>query len=235
MSSKQIVAEALAKLVKDGEIIGIGSGSTVELALVEIGKRVAAENLSVRALATSVRSAQLASEAGVHVLSPFGDIQPDWAFDGADEVDTEFNMIKGRGAAMLREKIVARKSNRLVIIVTEEKLVDRLGSKFAVPVEVLPEAVNLVERELKSLGSVETVLRSGDAKYGPTTTDYGNVILDARFQSIEPSLETEIKSITGVVESGLFCGFNPELIVAASNGVWSHIKTDSGVKKEPLS
>lgn len=218
---KQLVAGVLAQRVQDGEVIGFGSGSTTEIAIAKIAERVAKESLNLACLATSLRTAQVASSAGIRVLSGAGVHSLDWCFDGADEVDPQFNMIKGRGAAMLSEKIVARKSKDIVILVSEDKLVEKLGEHFAVPVEVIPEAVGIVEHALATLGARATELREAEKKYGPVVTEHGNLIIDAKFEDISDNLEQAINSITGVVENGLFINFQPEVILARGSEVFS--------------
>lgn len=217
--SKQAVAEALASFVKDGQVIGLGSGSTVELALEAIGKRVKVEGLKIVGVPTSIRTARIASQMGVNVLSPFADVEIDWAFDGADEVDPELNLIKGRGAAMLPEKIVAKRSKKFVVIVSEDKIVKSLGEKFAVPIEVIPEAATLVEKELRAFNPEKISIREGEGKFGPTVTENGNIIIDVKFKNIPLSYEKDLKALTGVVETGLFIGMKPEVIVAGSAGL----------------
>lgn len=232
--SKQAVAKALAGFVKDKQVIGLGSGSTVELALEAIGKRVKAEGLKIVGVPTSIRTSRIASQMGVSVLSPFADVEIDWAFDGADEVDSELNLIKGRGAAMLPEKIVAKRSKRFVVIVSEDKIVKKLGEKFAVPIEVIPEAATLVEKELKAFNPEKFSIREGEAKFGPTITENGNIIIDAKFSSIPNSLEKELKTLTGVVETGLFIGMKPEVIVASASGLKILKMGSSGIEENLL-
>lgn len=221
---KKNVAEALAQRVLDGEVLGIGSGSTVELAVIEIGRRIKDEGIKVYGVPTSHQIAMIASEVGISVLSPLSAVQIDWAFDGADEVDDRHNLIKGRGAAMLNEKIVARISKKLVIIVTEDKLVKSLGEKFPVPVEVIPGSWHFVSKELSALGANKVKLRMASEKYGPIITENGNFVLDAHFANIAEDLERQIKTLTGVVESGLFLNFSPEVLVAGIDRVYSFQK-----------
>jgi len=232
---KALVAKALADRVRDGEVIGIGSGSTVEMAVDQIAQRIAKEGISVSGIPTSLRTASHASEAGIQMLSPCTDTPITWAFDGADEVDDDFNMIKGRGAAMLNEKIIARRAKNLVIIVSEDKLVERLGSVHPIPVECIPEARYLVQRGLVDLGATEVVVRAASNKYGPVITEHNNVILDARFDSIPPELDQQIQSLTGVVETGLFLGFGQELLVATEKDVSSQRLVNGERKSEILS
>ena len=237
---KDLVAIALAARVKDGELIGLGSGSTAELALEQIGARIKKENLHIRGVATSHRTSFLAAEQGIEVISPLCEVSIDWAFDGADEVDPQFRMIKGGGGAMLSEKIVAKRAGELVILVTEEKLVERLGSRFAVPVEAIPSALVLVKEGLLGLGAKEVRVREAVNKYGPVISEHGNLIVDARFDSISAELDAEICSICGVVDSGLFLDLNPELLIAVSGkdgnpAVFSRRLIDGALREREIS
>ena len=120
---------------------------------------------------------------------------------------------------MLPEKIVAKRAKHFVVIVTEEKIVKNLGEKFAVPIEIIPEALSLVKSELKAFNPEKITLRTSDAKYGPTITENGNLILDVKFSNIPNTYEKDLKAITGVVETGLFIGLKPEVIVAKASGI----------------
>jgi len=231
---KEVVAKVLAKRVKDGEVIGIGSGSTVELAVKELAARIKNEKLQVHGIPTSQRTALLCAEAGICVLSPVATHHISWAFDGADELDPALNMIKGGGGAMLNEKIVAKKADLFVVIISEDKLVEKLGSKFAVPVETIPEAMEMVRAGLEALGAKTVELRNAERKYGPVTTEHANVILDARFEEIGPDLEKEINCLTGVVDNGLFMGMYPEVLIAKTDGVWKRIFDGTAVTEEKL-
>ena len=228
---KALVARALASRVKDGDVIGIGSGTTVEMAVDQIGQRIARDGISVAGVPTSYRIALKAEEAGIKVFSEISALKLDWAFDGADEVDPAFNMIKGRGGAMLSEKIVAMRAKDLVIIVTDEKLVDNLGTNFPVPVEVVPHAVHIAREGLEKLGASSVELREATNKYGPVVTEHNNLILDAKFSNISPELEKDINSLTGVVENGLFIDCTRELLIAREDGVWSR-KLNNGKQEE---
>jgi ribose 5-phosphate isomerase A len=198
--------------VEDGQVIGVGSGSTAAIAIQKIAERVKSEGLRVTAICTSaeVTLACAALDLPVGTLLQYC---PDWSFDGADEVDGERNMIKGRGGAMFLEKIVMQASPRNYILVDQSKLVARLGEKFAIPVEVLPMALRVVERELARLGTTEQALRLAVKKDGPEITEHGNLILDVRFPQIGKSLERDLAAIPGVIESGLFMGRDIEVMV----------------------
>ena len=228
---KTLVARALASRVKSGEIIGLGSGSTVELAIDQIGQRIAREGLQIFGVPTSYRIALIAAERGIQVLSSITCTELSWAFDGADEVDGQLNIIKGRGAAMLNEKILARRTKNLVIIVSDDKLVEKLGNRHPIPIEVVPEATYLVQKGLEGLGAREVKMRPSSEKYGPLVTEHNHLILDAWFDDIKPELEQQIKSLTGVVESGLFINTGgtlvSELLVARKDAVFS-VKLQKG-------
>jgi ribose 5-phosphate isomerase A len=210
--AKEELGRQIARKVEDGQVIGVGSGSTAAIAIQKIAERVKSEGLRVTAICTSaeVTLACAALDLSVGSLLQYC---PDWAFDGADEVDGEHNLIKGRGGAMFLEKLVMQASPRNYILVDQSKLVKRLGEKFSIPVEVLPVALRVVERELARLGTTEQSLRIAVKKDGPEITEHGNVILDVRFPEVSKSLERDIAAIPGVIESGLFIGRDVEVLV----------------------
>jgi ribose 5-phosphate isomerase A len=216
LNGKQKVAQEIAAKVKDGDILGVGSGSTSYLALVAIAERIKAEKLNVKAITTSIEISMFCSKLGVPQTSLF-EHRPDWLFDGADEVDPDKNLIKGRGGAMFKEKLLMSSSPVNYIIVDESKMVNKLNTKFPVPIEVFPQALLHVEKELKQLGASSIVLRPAKGKDGSIITENNNLILDCHFDEVNNSLEKDIKSITGVIESGLFIGYNPEILMAANN------------------
>lgn len=210
---KTAVARKLAGEVKDGQVIGVGSGSTSFLALQEIAKVVKEKKFSCGFTPSSREIHMTCLALGLQVSSLL-DARPDWYFDGADEVDRDGNLIKGRGGAMTREKMVMVASPKTFILVDNSKFVDKLGQKFAVPVEVNQESANYVEEQLLKLGAAETMVRPAKGKDGAIVTESGHFILDAKFNDIGPSLEKDIKSITGVIESGLFWGYKPEILTS---------------------
>lgn len=211
--SKEKVAEQIANKVKDGDTIGVGSGSTSYLALLAIAQKIKTEALSVSAIPTSIEIALTCISLGIPVVS-LQENRPDWYFDGADEVDPNNHLIKGRGGAMFKEKLIMSASSRNYIIIDKSKLVEKLGAKFPVPVEVFPSALMAVEAELKKLGATEILLRPAQGKDGPIISENGNLILDVRFDQIDKDMETKIKCITGVIESGLFQNLKAEIIIA---------------------
>ncbi len=208
---KEKVAEKIAERVKNGDVIGVGSGSTSYLALLAISKKVKEQNLNVLAIPTSHEVSLICSILGLHT-STLLNARPDWSFDGADEVDPQKNLIKGRGGAMFAEKLVIKSSPENYILVDSSKFVSYLGEKFAAPIEVDPRAVNLVETELLKLGANEINLRLAKSKDGPVITEAGNLILDVRFNKITSEYEKEVKSIPGVIESGLFINYKVDIL-----------------------
>ncbi|HTA45417.1 MAG TPA: ribose 5-phosphate isomerase A [Bryobacteraceae bacterium] len=212
-SAKEELARHVADRVQNGQVIGVGSGSTAYVAIQAIAERVHRENLGISVVCTSPEVTLACAALDL----PIGSLlqrRPDWAFDGADEVDPDRNLIKGRGGAMFMEKVMMHAAPKNFILVDQSKLVPKLGAKFPIPVEVLPVAMRLAEFELQSLGATEIVMRLAVKKDGPVITENGNFILDVRFPEIHKSLECDIKSIPGVIESGLFWGKDIEVVVA---------------------
>jgi len=210
---KERVAQKIAAKIKDNEVIGVGSGSTVYLTLFAISERIKKENLHIQVIPTSLEISMTCIQLGIPQTTLL-DKRPDWTFDGADEVDSEHNLIKGRGGAMFKEKLLIRNSAKTYIIIDESKRVTRLGSKFPVPVEIFPMSLSYVDNEIRALGATDVNLRFAKGKDGPVISENGNFILDVYFDSIDNTMEKEIKSITGVIESGLFIGYNVEILVS---------------------
>jgi ribose 5-phosphate isomerase A len=213
-AAKEAAGRLIAQHVQDGDVLGVGSGSTAYLAVLAIAERVRREKLRISAVCTSPEVSLACAAHGIPVTSLF-QARPDWSFDGADEVDPAHNMIKGRGGAMYMEKVIMDASPKTYILVDRSKMVEKLGGGFPVPVEFLPVALHLVERELVRIGAVDITLRLAVKKDGPVITANGNFILDVKFAGIRPALEAEIKCITGVIESGLFMGRSVELVLPA--------------------
>ena len=210
------VARKVAEKVKDGDVIGFGSGSTSYLAAIEIANRIEKENIHILAIPTSYEMKALCQDLKIPTTSILAN-KPDWGFDGADKVNKHNWLIKGRGAAMLKEKLNMVNAGITYILVDKSKIVDEFNSEnsdnnLTIPIEVLPEAVNRVKEALEDLGAEETVLRKAEKKDGPVITESGNVILDTKFVEIYDGLEEDIKSIVGVIESGLFMDYSVEII-----------------------
>ncbi|MHA4896013.1 ribose 5-phosphate isomerase A [Pedobacter sp. PWIIR3] len=200
---KQLVADKIATKAKHGQVISAGSGSTSYLALLAIAARIKKEHLDVKFIPTSIEIAMTCTSLGLQ-LTTLMENKPDWLFDGADEVSPENYLIKGRGGAMFKEKLLMNSCDENYIIVDPTKVVKKLGSKFPVPIEVFPQSITYVEKQLQKLGVKNLSLRPAKGKDGPVISENGNLIFDAWFENIGPDLEIQIKSITGVIESGLF-------------------------------
>ena len=208
---KQKVADKIASMVKDGDIIGVGSGSTAYLALLKIADRIRTEQLHIHAIPTSQEIKMACAKLGIPLTSLL-EHKPNWTFDGADEIDPNHNMIKGRGGAMFKEKLLISSSPQTFIIADPSKMVSKLGSRFPVPVEIFPDALIHADQALRSLSPVDIKLRMAQGKDGPIITENGNLILDVWFNNIPDNLENAIKSITGVIESGLFMHYEVKII-----------------------
>ena len=212
---KQEVGRAAAAQVKSGSIVGLGTGSTTAFAIQFIGERLAAGEIKdVVGIPTSFQASVLAKKHGIPLTTLDEAPRIDIAIDGADEVDPQQNLIKGGGAAHTREKVVDGLAARFVVVVDSSKLVDKLGSTFALPVEVLPMAVAPVTRALAALGGTPE-LRMGVNKDGPVITDQGNMVLDVTMTGIDDpaGLEKTINNIPGVLENGLFVGLADEVLI----------------------
>lgn len=208
---KEKVAQRIASFVRDGDIIGVGSGSTSYLALLAIAGRVKTEGLHVKAIPTSQEITFACAQLDLPITS-LTEHQPDWTFDGADEIDPHLSLIKGRGGAMFKEKLLINSSPRSYIVADSSKRVSRLGMNFPVPVEVFPGALTYVCHALQELSPADIQLRMAGGKDGPVITENGNLILDVWFDAIPDTTETALKSITGVIESGLFIGYDVTVI-----------------------
>jgi ribose 5-phosphate isomerase A len=205
------VARRVALRAADGDVIGIGSGSTAYLTLWAVGTRARDEGLHVRVIPTSYETEVAAGNLGLP-LGRLGQATPAWSVDGADEVDPAGRLLKGRGGALFREKLLWSTSARMILVIDPSKRVTRLGTRFPMPIEVHPNAVEIVVARLDALGCRQATLRSADGKDGPVITEAGFVLLDAHFDEIPPGLHAQVKSIPGVLETGLFEGYEYEIV-----------------------
>jgi ribose 5-phosphate isomerase A len=215
-TEKAAAARKSIEYVKDGMVVGLGTGSTATFAIHFLGEQVR-DGLKIRGIPTSRASAELAQSLGIPLTS-FDEVDhTDVTIDGADEVAPGLALIKGGGGALLHEKIVAAASHRLVIVADEHKVVQHLG-RFPLPVEVIPFAAGSVRRQLETLGA-NPVLRLGHDG-SPFITDEGNYIFDCHYGEIldPPALAQTLKSITGLVEHGLFLGLASVAVVAGPTG-----------------
>ncbi|MFM7087131.1 MAG: ribose-5-phosphate isomerase RpiA [Cyanobium sp.] len=213
---KQAVAVAAVEQIRDGMVLGLGSGSTAALMIRELGARLQRGELrDIVGVTTSFQGEVLAAELGIPLQSLNAVDRIDLAIDGADEVDPSFQLIKGGGACHVQEKLVAVRAARFVVVVDATKLVDTLNLGFLLPVEVLPGAWRQVQAQLAEMGGVAQ-LRMAVRKAGPVVTDQGNLVLDATFNGgiTDPRrLEKEINNLPGVLENGLFVDITDQVLV----------------------
>ena len=213
---KQIVADAAIKEVKSGMILGLGSGSTAALMIKSLADEIRSGKLqNIKGVATSFQSEVLALELDIPLIDLSSVSQIDLAIDGADEVDPGFQLIKGGGACHVREKLVASKADKLLIVVDETKLVQNLNLSFPLPVEVLPNSWKQVKDVISEMNGSSN-LRMATKKAGPVVTDQGNLILDVLFNDgikNPKDIEININNIPGVLENGLFVDLTDKVLV----------------------
>ena len=214
---KKMAAAAAVEYVQDGQVVGLGTGSTFRYVVDKLAERVKA-GLRIRGVPTSLETARLAMHAGIPLLADDGEWAIDLALDGADQVDPRLNLIKGGGGALLKEKIVASSAARFVVVVDETKQVPVLGGSFPLPVEVVHFGWGTVARRLEKLGCRVTPRMKGESLF---ITEAGHLILDLWFQKIEDParLERELEMTPGVVCSGLFVGRADLAVVATQQGI----------------
>ena len=220
-AAKKNAAYAAVQHVKDGFIVGLGSGSTAAYAIEALGERIKRERLSVLAVPSSYQAFLLAAQHGIAVTTLEEHSVLNVSVDGADQIDPKLDLIKGMGAALAREKIVASASKMNIIIADESKKTQMLGEKGqVVPIEVLPFAISMVKSRIEAVGGKPS-LREGKGKVGPVITDNGNVIMDADFGAISNAseLEVKLKMIPGVVETGLFINLADMAYVGTASAI----------------
>jgi len=224
MDLKKMAAYEAAKRVNDGNVVGLGTGSTTHHFITRLGERIKNEEIEIMGIPTSYQSFFIARDSGIP-LTTLNEHEIDIAVDGADEVDPDLNLIKGGGAAHTLEKIVDNAAEKFIVIVDESKIVDELGN-FPVPVEIIPQALKVVEKALIKLEGIPS-LRMAQQKDGPIITDNGNFVIDTKFDKIHnPSiLEKEINYIPGVVDNGIFSKMVDEVIIGAPDGL-KRLKSD---------
>ena len=214
---KRMAAEAAVHYVRDGQIVGLGTGSTIRHVIAKLAERVKG-GLRIRGVPTSLETARLAIQAGIPLLADDGEWTIDVALDGADQVDPQLNLIKGGGGALLKEKIVASAAARFVVVVDEAKRVPVLGGPFPLPVEVVHFGWGTVMRKLEKFGCRVTPRMKDGALF---ITEAGHLILDLWFSKIEEParLEIDLEKTPGVVCAGLFVGRTDLVVVATQQGI----------------
>jgi len=212
---KRAAAREAAGRIRNGMLVGLGTGTTASEAIKEIAKK----NPKCSFIPSSLSTEKLSRKLGLRIIELKRGMRPDLVIDGADEVDPELNMIKGHGGAHAREKILAKAAKRVVIVVDRTKLVRKLGERMPVPVEVIPFAYEKTMEKIERIGGRPVLRKSGRV---PFVTDNGNYVVDVRFPRIKNPSELEIRlnSIPGVVENGIFIGLADEVLVGYENGCY---------------
>lgn len=228
-NDKKLAAEESVAYIKDGMIVGLGSGSTVNLMLQKLGQRVG-EGLDIKGIPSSKKTERLATELGIP-LTDFSSVDRiDIAIDGADEVDSGLNLLKGGGGSLVREKVVDLTADKLVIVIDASKMVAELGD-FPLPVEVVPFGWQVTAQNISDLGAVTSLRKKGRNVF---VSDNGNYVLDCKFDKItEPKkLHEAIKQMVGVVETGLFLEMADEVVMAGNGRVMISVREDGGKRDE---
>jgi ribose 5-phosphate isomerase A len=221
-AKQNAAARALEREVTDGMILGVGTGSTTAYFIQALARRVQKEQLNITCVPSSIYTQNLCIKAGLRLTTLDEEPRLDITVDGADEIDSTLNLIKGGGGALTREKIVASASKRLAIIADETKLVKKLGEKHPIPIEVLPFALGFVKTQLKRMRPREMKLRMNhQGKDAPVITDNGNLILDMSLGTIKEPKQTSAKldAIPGVIENGIFAGMTDIVYLGAAKSV----------------
>ena len=215
---KEKAAESASSLISDGMVVGLGTGSTAEIVIREIGNRIKTEEFEIFGVPTSLRTEMMAIECGIPITTLSEHPSLDLCIDGADQVDSELNLIKGGWGSHTREKIVSYAAKKLVICVEEEKIMEQLTKP--VPLEVLPYAVKIVEKQVNKLGG-EPALRSEGTRGGYSVTEHGNLVIDADFGVIHnpKEMSAALSSVVGSLEHGIF-----------TNAAEVHVGNEKGVR-----
>lgn len=218
--AKKRAAFEAAKHVEEGFTVGLGTGNTAAYAIKEIGRKIQQRKWKILGVPTSHQTLKLAVDSGIPLTTLEEHPQLDLTIDGADQIDKEFNLIKGMGGALTREKIVASATKQFIIVADQTKLSEKLGKDQSLPVEVLPFALPTATPKIQKLGG-QPILRKGTGKMGPVVTENGNFIVDVDFGPIDSPRELglQLKSIPGVIEIGLFIDMADIVYVGKPTGV----------------
>jgi ribose 5-phosphate isomerase A len=219
INDKQLVAIHAAKAVKNGMLVGLGTGSTANYFIEELARRQAEEGLKVTTIASSNISMIKAQNLGLNVIALAQVAEIDLYVDGADEITPDMTLLKGRGYDLVLEKLLAKAAKQFLVVADKSKLVDRIGTNYAIPIEVMPMAWKAAKRSLEAAGGVGD-LRQNVAKDGLSISSHGSLVLDMRFDNnmSEENLNNVINNTPGVVEHGIFRGLASAILIA-DNGV----------------
>lgn len=226
MNDKELVAVHAAKLVKDGMLVGLGTGSTADCFIKELSRLHTDEGLEVIVIASSVVSAIKAREMGLPLQSIEQTERIDLYVDGADEVTLDKTLLKGRGYDLVREKLLAKAADRFVVLIDKSKLVGRIGERFPIPIEVMPFAWRMVKDSLEKLGCRPALRRTANGD-GLVVTSYGSLVLDTEFDATIDivDLDDALNAMPGVIEHGIFRGLASSILIGA-DGVIQELDTE---------
>ena len=227
MNDKQLVAQHAAKLVKSGMTVGLGTGSTADFFIAELARRQTEEGLQISCVSSSIVSMLKAQELGLPLVAIENLTHLDLYVDGADEVSPDNTLLKGQGADLVREKLLAKASERFIVLVDQSKMVDHIGAKFPIPIEVMPFAWQLVQQSLTQLGGKGT-LRPNNTGSGLAVTSYGSLVLDMHFEPERDiaELNSLLNATPGVIEQGIFHGLANTVLLADDGTVKEQKLTD---------
>lgn len=225
MNDKELVAQHAARQVKNGMTVGLGTGSTADFFIAELARRQTEENLEIICVSSSIVSMLKAQALGLSLISIEHLTHLDLYVDGADEVSPDNTLLKGQGADLVREKLLAKKARQFIVLVEQSKMVEQIGANFPIPVEVMPFAWQLVQQSLKQLGG-EGTLRQNNTANGLAVTAYGSLVLDMRFdEKLDiATLNSSLNATPGVVEHGIFHNL-ASTVFLADNGVVQEIQS----------
>lgn len=226
MNDKQLVAQHAAKLVKDGMVVGLGTGSTADYFIAQLANRRIKEGLRVTCVASSIVSMLTAQRLGLQLIAIEHLTQLDLYIDGADEVTPDNTLLKGQGADLVKEKLLAKASDQFIVLIDKSKMVKHIGERFLIPVEVMPSAWQLVKQSLKEYGG-HGALRQNSNGTGLAVTSHGSLLLDMAFDAKLSCVEIDaiLNATPGVVEHGIFHGLASRVLLA-DKGVVQEIETN---------
>ncbi len=218
MNDKELVAKHAAKLVKDGMLVGLGTGSTADFFIAELARLRAEQGLQITAVSSSIMSMRKAQALAIPLMSIEHVTQLDLYVDGADEVTPDNTLLKGQGSDLVREKLLARACEQFLVLVDQSKMVDHIGEHFPIPVEVMPFAWQMVQQSLEKLGGRAELRKMGN---GLAVTSYGSLVLDVVFEAHQECDEIDfiLNSMPGVVEHGVFRGLADIVFLAVDGKV----------------
>lgn len=217
LNPKQRVAIEAAKLVKDKMVVGLGTGSTANYFIEELARLTQQEKITISAVSSSVISSQYAQQFGLNLLAIEHVKQLDLYVDGADEISPELYVLKGRGQDLVKEKLLATAANEFIVVADQSKIVNAIGDNFPIPIEVMPDAIHIVRKQLLALGGEGDIRLN--ASGGASFSAAGNVVLDMAFSIPAVELNNRLNAIPGIVEHGLFIDVATTVMIADESGV----------------